>query len=370
MRILVCFAGGRGHFEPIRPVAAALKAAGHTVAVAGAPMLAPIIEALGFPMFGTGPNFDAPVRRPLLELDIAREERDLREGFARRTATRRVSELLALGREWRPELILHDEVDFGAAIAAERLGIPWVNVIVLLAGGLARLDLIAEPLDELRATHGLPPDPDVGQPHRHLVLYGAPPALRDPAFPLPDTARTFRPMVPRPGESDGRTVYFTLGTVFNMESGDLFPRVLAGLRELPVNLVVTVGRHIDPAEFGPQPAHVRIERFVPQAELLPRCDLVVSHGGSGSVVGALAHGLPQVHIPMGADQPHNAARAAALGFGRTLNATTVTPEEVRDTVADVLADPAYRAAATDLAIQTAAQPDPAELVAVVEALRN
>ena len=134
------------------------------------------------------------------------------------------------------------------------------------------------------------------------------------------------------------SIYFTLGTVFNLESGDLFARVLAGLRELPVNLLVTVGREIDPATLGLQPAHVRIERFVSQAEILPHVDLVVSHGGSGSVLGALAHGRPMVVLPMGADQPLNAGRITALGVGRSLDAIEATPDDVREAASSVLAD--------------------------------
>jgi UDP:flavonoid glycosyltransferase YjiC (YdhE family) len=84
-------------------------------------------------------------------------------------------------------------------------------------------------------------------------------------------------------------------------------------RELPANVVVTVGEHIDPAEFEPQPTHIRIERFIPQSTLLPNCDLVVSHGGSGSVVGALAHGLPAILIQMGADSPTTRAGAPNSG---------------------------------------------------------
>src|SRR5205823_2594812 len=170
-------------------------------------------------------------------------------------------------------------------------------------------------------------DPDLAMLGRYLVLSPFPPSYRDPAFPLPATAHAFRPSAPDPapadavppwmtGLHDAPTVYFTLGTVFSMESGDLFQRVIAGLRALPINLVVTVGRDIDPAELGPQPANVHIERYIPQAWLLPHCRLVVSHGGSGSVMGALAHGLPLVLLPMGADQPLNGARCAALGVAR------------------------------------------------------
>ena len=64
-------------------------------------------------------------------------------------------------------------------------------------------------------------------------------------------------------------MYFTLGTVFNVESGDLFERVLAGLRELPINVIATVGREIDPAEFGPQPANIQIAQYISQSVVLP-----------------------------------------------------------------------------------------------------
>ena len=104
-----------------------------------------------------------------------------------------------------------------------------------------------------------------------------------------------------------------------MESGDLFQRVLAGLRDLPIDLIVTVGRDLDPVDLGTQPANVHVERFMPQAALLPHCDLVVSHAGSGSVLGALAHGLPMVLLPIGADQPLNAARCQALGVADVLD---------------------------------------------------
>src|SRR5205085_6936899 len=128
---------------------------------------------------------------------------------------------------------------------------------------------------------------------RRLVLSPFPPSFRNPAFPLPPSAHSFDPF-PGAGRErpDGApVVYFTLGTVFNLESGDLFARVLAGLRDLPVDVVATVGRQIDPEELGPQPEQIRLERYVSQWDVLPACSAVVSHGGSGSVLGALAHGL-------------------------------------------------------------------------------
>ena len=172
-------------------------------------------------------------------------------------------------------------------------------------------------------------------PARDLVVSPFPPSFRDPAFPLPENAISIRPDPGRtlPGSApdwlshlpDKPTVYFTLGTIFNQESGDLFDRVLAGLRELPATVIVTVGRSLDPERFGPQPDNVHIERYIPQSLLLPHCDLVVNHGGSGSVIGALAHGLPLVVLPMGADQLPNAQRCEQLGVGVVLDAVRATP---------------------------------------------
>jgi MGT family glycosyltransferase len=160
----------------------------------------------------------------------------------------------------------------------------------------------------------------------------------------------------------------TLGSVFNTQSGDLFERLLDGLAELPAQVVVTVGRTIDPASFGPQPEHIRVERFIPQETLLPTCDVVVSHGGSGSVMGALAHGVPAVLLPLGADQSHNAERSVELGTARSLDAATATPHELRDAVADVLVDGSYRANAQRIQAEIDALPDPEQTVPLLKRL--
>ena len=381
MRILFTFAGGSGHAEPLVPIARAATAGGHTVAVAGRASVTASLQARGFTVFAdaSDPGDAPPTRTPLLELSAEREDRDLRDGFADRLARARATGILALCADWRPDLIVRDEVDFGSAIAAERLGLPHATVLVIAAGSFIRPAVVAEPLDALRREHGLPPDPELAMLSRHLVLSPFPASFRDPAFPLPPTAHSIRPLTLDPTGSDAApdwlsrlrdapTVYFTLGTVFNLESGDLFARVLAGLRELPINLVVTVGREIDPHEFGPQPANVHIERHIPHALLLPRCDLVISHGGSGTVIGALAHGLPSVVLPMGADQPLNAARCEALGVGRTLDAVRATPETVRAAVAAVLADPSYRRAAERIRDEIDALPGPERAVTLLERL--
>jgi UDP:flavonoid glycosyltransferase YjiC (YdhE family) len=380
VRLLFGFAGGSGHLEPLVPLARAARVAGHDVAFAGRPWMVPKVEALGFRAFAAGSDVGlAPRRLPLAALDLEREMRAVGPGFGGRIARERAADLLPLCAAWRPDLLVCEELDFGAMLVAERLALPFATVQVIAAGSFVRAELVAPLLDEVRAEHGLPPDPELRAPGRHLVLSPFPPSYRDPAFPPPATAHAFRALAAEAAGLEAGppwlalpkrapTVYFTLGTVFNSESGDLFERALAGLRELPGEVVVTVGRELDPAELGLQPAHVRVERYVPQAMLLPRCDLVVSHGGSGSVLGALSHGLPMLLLPMGADQPLNARRCEALGVARVLDARAASAPAVREAAADVLADPAYRRAAERLREEIAGLPGRERAVELLERL--
>ena len=128
------------------------------------------------------------------------------------------------------------------------------------------------------------------------------------------------------------------------------------------------GSTIDPAAFGEQPAHVTIERYVAQADVLPRCGLVVSHGGSGSLMGTLEHGLPSVLTPLGADQPHNARRAADLGIARVLDSAACTPADVERAVTAMLADTGAREAALALKAEIDALPPVGATVPLLEQL--
>ncbi len=324
------------------------------------------VEQAGFEAFDAGGATvrDGAVRAPLLKLDLEREYRAVRDGYASRVARQRAATLIELARSLKPDLMVCDEMDFGCPIAAERLSIPYATVLVIASGMLARRDLIAEPLNRLRAEHGLPPDPEMAMLNRHLVLSPFPASLRDPSCPLPSTAYAFRPalpastaQLPRPSEAPGRPlVYVTLGTVFNAESGDLLARLVEGVRDMPVDVIATVGPQLDSAELGPQPGNVRIERFVDQWSLLPRCSLVVSHAGSGTVYGALAHGLPMLLLPMGADQPFNAMRCEGLGAAWILEPTEQTPTTIRDAATRVLSDESFGKAAQRVAAEISALP--------------
>jgi UDP:flavonoid glycosyltransferase YjiC (YdhE family) len=358
VRFLFTFTGGTGHFLPTLPIAKAIAGLGHEVAFACQAAMVPSVVAAGFAALESGGTtlLDPRERRPLLAVDRTREERVVRASFAGSIARERAGRLRDLAGSWRPDVVVRDEMDFGSVVAAESLGIPHAGVIVIAAGGLVRPELIAQPLDALRSEYGLPPDPQLEMLHRYLTLVPVPASFRDPSDPLPRTAHHLRPAALNSDvhESNGvfgtdrerPTVYFTLGTVFHQEAGDLFTRVLTGLRDLPLNVIVTIGRESDPAELGVQPPHVHVEQFLPQAGVLPWADVTVSHGGSGSVIGSLAFGLPSVLLPMGADQPLNGDRCVDLGVARVLDACASTPQEIGDAVTSVLEDRSYRLAAS------------------------
>lgn len=379
MRILFTYIGGLGHFHPLVPVARAAVAAGHDVAVAGSGGLTAQVEAAGFRALATSPprpQQSSPPPQdstPPAPVDARVSEVEFAENFADKGARRHATAVQEHIRDWRPDLVVRDEADLGSAIAAEVCGIPTATVLVLAAGMLVRPDLVGPPLAALRAEHGLPPDPGLAMLTGDLVLAPFAPSFRSPdsPVPLPEATFWFRPddripSTPRSARTSRRRIYVTLGTVFSTESSDLFVRLLSGLAEVDAEVLATIGPRLDPAGFGPQPGHVRVERFVPQADVLPETDLVVSHGGSGSLTAALAHGLPSVLLPLGADQPHNARRAEELGVARVLDAASVTPDEIRRTVIEAVVDEDLAGRARQLAVEIDGLPGVQETVPLLE----
>ena len=331
MRVLMTSQPGLGHFHPLVPLARELQAAGHEVAFAAMPYFCPTVEANGFRCFRAGVDFtEADIRR----IRDSHPEWTPSESaasmwanvFAGVRAESSLPDLLAIIEEWQPDLLVRDLTEFAGWVAAERAGVPHAAFQV----AAYRPDfhqLVIEPLNRLRESVGLPADTSIETLHRYLLLSPRPPSFQDPAAPLPSTAHAIRHGGFNRSGSDELPswiddlpqrplVYATLGTVFNHMG--LFSTILDALREEPVTVIMTVGRDQDPADFGPQPEHIHIERYIPQSLLLSRCDLVITHGGSGTVMDALSQGVPMVVIPIAADQPANARSCARLGVARVI----------------------------------------------------
>lgn len=380
MRILATFVGGWGHAEPLLAISKLASRRGHEVTFAGQAAVVGRLGDLGFDTVAVGPATVGPTRVPLMAVDREHESRVIKDRFAGTFAERRAHELGLVITRHRPDVVVCDEVDFGAMIAAELHHVPRLSVSVIAAGLLAGPAVVGEPLRRLRHSHGLPMRTTTAMLGGDGVIVPVPPSFRDPDADLPPTACFVRPPIldsvaildsivtnaPGDGRSRRRLVYATLGTIFNVESGDLFVRFIAAVGDLDADVVISVGPYIDPAELGPVPRHIRIESYVDHAELLPRCDAVVCHGGSGTTISALALGVPLVLVPMGADQPDNADRCTALGVGIQLDALTVTASELAAAVGAVLADTQYRERAGELATECRALPPTGQAVDLIE----
>jgi len=386
MKVLCTCLPGHGHFNPMLALAQGLARAGHEVAFATAQDFCPHIERTGFSAFPAGMALARQMeeaRRRYPEQD-ALKAMDRFEQFVPRmlagvAAPARAADLVPLVERWQPDLLVHDETEFAGPVAAARAGIPWADQSVGILRPLTMSRLAARTLAPLGERHGVDVGP-FGGLFRYLYLDVAPPSLQSSeigeiAVAHPVQNATFEPGAEGEGlpgwveelPPDRPVVYVSLGTVFNARAGDVFASVLEALRDEPVTAVVTIGPGNDPRSFGPQPDHVHVERFIPQSLLLPYCDAVVNQGGT-AILPILAHGLPLLLLPQGANQFHNAAACLAAGVGRRLLPGEVTPEAVRREVRALLDDPGLREAASRVQKELAAMPGPDRGVALLERL--
>ena len=152
-------------------------------------------------------------------------------------------------------------------------------------------------------------------------------------------------------------------TVMSHEE-ELLQRVAEALGQLPVRGLVTTGPAVNPAAIR-APANVSVRQWVRHADVLPYCSAVLTHGGHGTVMKALAAGVPVVVAPLGRDQPDNAARVVHAGAGVWVSKKAGVPA-LRDAIARTLDEPRYRAAARRMAATLAAECNEALVVDELE----
>lgn len=381
-RILFSTLSGYGHFHPLVPLAQGLHAQGHEIAFASASSLSSRVEALGFHFFPVDfdrnadeeyQEFRAYQRQHYPPLGLETELYNYHRQFCGIRPRLALPPLIDAARQWQPDLIVREAGEYAAVIAAELIGKP--HITVAFAAALQTMSVFerdaASQLDPIRQRWGLPPDPNLDALYRHLYLAYSPPTFATQDMiadseaalaPIPTTTRYLRPQIADNIESESlpawiadlpaqSTVYLTLGTEANKEPM-IYPGVLqtiiSGLRDAPINLIVTLGRGKDPADFGAQPANVHIEPYIPQSLLLPHCDLMVMHGGSNSLLAALDVGLPLVIVPLIADQFFNAHVTQRLTLGETVSLDALSPENILTAVNKVLIAPVYRQTAAAL----------------------
>ncbi|MGY6655566.1 glycosyltransferase [Amycolatopsis sp. TRM77291] len=319
MRILFASLASVGHTYPLIPLAVAARDAGHEV------------------HFAAGENVHSPLLRhglrPFRPADAFYEiyAEDVEADLAR----------------LRPDLVVHEWGQPGVAIAAERAGIPglWHGFGRMYPDGIG----LERPMRPDRPHLDICPqslqDKDFLATAERVALRPVP--YSEPATPPWRVEKSARPLI-----------YLTLGTAFG--TPELLGTVIRGLAPLGADVVVASGR-VRPEELGAVPGNVTVRAWIPQAELLPHADVVVHHGGSGTTLGALSAGIPQLVLPQGADQFANAEALCAAGAALSLHPGEPSAEAVAAHVGNLLGRNDHRDAARAIAGEIARMPSPGEI---------
>jgi UDP:flavonoid glycosyltransferase YjiC (YdhE family) len=374
MRILLSTTRGAGHFGPLIPFAKAFLRRGHETLVTAPASAAPMIARAGLDHwpFADPPDEprDAVFRSARGRGGHPAARQVIGDVFVRIDARTALPGVAAAIRAWRPDVVLYESTEFAAPLAAERANIPAVLVSVFLSGEEVVMDAAIRPVNELRAELGLLPDPR-GDRLRSAPTFSLAPETLDRGA-VAHVQRFREPAGPRRAlpswwrNQDWPLVYLTFGSVVpTMEYfPSLYRAAIDAIAALPVNVLVTTGRDRDPGDLGPLAPNVHATRWLPQAEVLEHAAAVVCHGGSGTVLGALAAGVPLAILPMFADQIVNARRVAQIRAGVSLDA----PAELTGAVRRLLDEPGYRAAAEAVAAEVRELPPVDVAVGIVDEL--
>jgi UDP:flavonoid glycosyltransferase YjiC (YdhE family) len=344
-----------GHTYPLVPLAIAAVQAGHDVVFAAGEPFLPILRRAGLTARPAGLG----MREAFAGIEPGPSDERVGRVIGDVLPRRMVADLAPLLTEHRPDAVIHDVATLGAPLAARVHGVPALGHTF---GRMFVNDMSAAMTTAhaaFAAELGVEPD------HAGPVLDICPESVQKKHFRERADRVPLRPvgwsecgaLVER---TPGRPlVYLTLGTAY--ATAPVLRTAIAGLARLPVDVLVATGPALDPATLGEVPDHVRVRGWVSQAAVLPHVDLVVHHGGSGTMLGAFAAGKPQLVLPMGADQFSNADAVVEAGAGTCLLPAELTGEAVTVTSKALLANEDTRAAARELAEEIAAMPSPREI---------
>jgi MGT family glycosyltransferase len=404
MKILVAGWDSGGGVEAVQTVVRRTVARGHNVRVLGTEGLRSRFESAGamFRRYKYAPDND--LRRPETDLVKDWETRNPLTLWARvrdrllcgpaREFCRDVLE--ELHRE-AADAVIVDTMIPSALFGAEAAGVPAVIVMhgpymvpraevpplgtgfMPATGSLGRLrDRSAAAvalavfrsgmpsLNQARAEFGLAPLRDMpdlmGKASQILVCSspsydfapGSVPANVCYVGPQLDDAASVASSNPWAGPPDRPLVLVGLSSTVMRQEG-LLQRAADALGQLQVRGLITTGPAVDPAVIV-APPNVTVTRWVRHADVLPHCSAVITHGGHGTVMKALTAGVPLVVVPLGRDQPDNAARVVHAGAGTRLR-KCASVSDLGAGTAQMIDDPRYRAAAGRMAGRRAAERD-------------
>ncbi|ROQ36032.1 L-2-deoxyfucosyltransferase [Streptomyces sp. PanSC19] len=425
MRVLFQPFAAATHVAAQVPLAWALRAAGHEVRVATQPDVAEDIARAGLTAVPVGDPLRVAAKMNPDDADLVDELRDdawlrvldpgelrperltpehLHGVFAAWTPLvhrntvpdRMIDDLVAYARDWRPDLIVWDTMSYAGPVAARASGAAHARLLFGLdLVGLLReryrdvldrlpAELRDDPLEEwlghVLERHGLKgpgrgfdEELVVGQWTVDPVPTSLALPLRVPRVPVRYVPYNGAALVPGwldepPGR---RRICLTLGVSFREVVGEdqaSVGELLAAVADLDVEVVATLNAE-QLAASGPLPPNVRAVDFVPLNELLPSCSAIVHHGGAGTFLTALAHGVPQVVVParMWCNTPR-AERARTAGVALTCPPEELTAGRLRAMVRRVLDDGSFARNAARVRAEMLGTPTPGEIVPDLERL--
>jgi UDP:flavonoid glycosyltransferase YjiC (YdhE family) len=327
-----------GNIPPELAIAGELQRRGWRVVVHGEDRLRERVEAAGLPFaLAEGYPYD-----PVRPTSTARALRTMTRFLADRSRGRSA---VAVAEREAADVVLVDALLLGVLAQVQEAGLRSVVVVHTSWDYFART-YGPGPVAALMRLRGVSAMRAFAGADRVLVAsderFGSEKAL--PANTV-RTGAVLQEVPAEPRREDPPLVLVSLSTVFFPGMTEALQRVLDALAPLPVRVEVTAGRAVRVDDLR-VPANATLHGFVDHAELLPRADLVIGHGGHATTVRALAHGVPLLVLPMHPmlDQPMIGRAVAEAGAGLRLP-KSAKPETIRAAVRRLLAEPAFRSAA-------------------------
>jgi UDP:flavonoid glycosyltransferase YjiC (YdhE family) len=345
--------GPGGNLPPMLAAADVLLGRGHEVTIMASGATRPDAERRGVPVIGFRRTPDPDVAIPFEEqaarlmataagADIALDTREAIEELRPDLAVIdcMLPGALAAGRATGTPTASLVHFLYGPARARIREGTGWTTDLRTLAATYAALALA--PFEDAVAAWEAP----------DLVLVTAPRWLdADAGFPAHVVHAGPLGIRPRRARRQRRALLTFSSTVMHGQP-ELIDRLCAAVAGLGLPATLTLGPAVDP-DAVTVPDQVEVLPVADHDRLMPECSVVICHGGLGTVLRALAHGVPLVLLPLGRDQTVNARRVEQLGAG-----IAPDPPRVADAVRTVLDDPAFATVAARAAERIAAdEPD-------------
>jgi UDP:flavonoid glycosyltransferase YjiC (YdhE family) len=371
MRVLVAAAPMVGHVLPLLPLATAFRDAGHEVLVATAAEGAAAVRRAGLPVRDVAPGVQlrplmtgALLRHPVrIGRMIRGDEGTDGVGLLFATIAERLAPgTVALADTWHPDLVLHEGLAPLGALVASRRGVPAVLVDALIFDGRRLFAAVTEHLAALTHTYGggpltAPADGIVTVPPS---LVGQRPGRRMRHVPVGGVGE-----VPeRLTRSGSRPrILVTRSTVDDPRRDLMMSRVVEAAKGADLDVVLV---RPDPWVLRrPLPDNVTTTDWLPFPQVLPHVAGIVHHGGAGTVLTALAAGVPQLVVPGAGDRTAHARLVAARGAGLGVPLAELSTESLMRLVGE----PGLRSAAGEVAAEIAGMPHPEAVVEELVARR-